>query len=465
MISRITFLVVLGCILGCGRGIPTHTANPPALTIQLVPPAEGVVSTTLRSDLTVIQPLLEQQFEPRFIERGHPLESKYRWDFLRVSGPTMSIVNGQVIVTASYAGDFETKFFPGCHLKPVFPIITVSCRPGLAEKEGKWIVGALAPDCEVTLGPRSDTDCSVLKKDVRALLLAALNGDAIKGKATAAILHASLSFSASEAVARLAGPFVLKLPDGHKAYLYPGLTEIASGPVAGQPAAAEMRIMARCYPSMIVRDSPRPSTRPIKQSSGPIPAGTPFKIQVAVGVPYSVFTEQLKKHFRENPNITVGKGTMQVVDVYAADANGRLLVAAKVKGDLRGTIFMWGTPTLRANRTILEVPDLQLSLESKRAIDHIKVGVAEVIFGDLSSRIQPLLRCDLASSIQRLESAISGSHTTANVTLVLNVHASLAPGDEPLYSRPEAMVANVLLQGSATADVTAPLKNAVAIER
>ncbi len=123
----------------------------------------------------------------------------------------------------------------------------------------------------------------------------------------------------------------------------------------------------------------------------------------------------------------------------------------KVGGNLSGTIYYWGTPQFEGG-TVLAIPDLQMSSESKTALDSIKVGYWQIVDRALKEKIRRAAMVDLAPQIGKMRSVMTGQHKIGDMTMDIKVERQQT---ERAYSTPQALVVDIILEGTASA--TGPL--------
>jgi hypothetical protein len=153
----------------------------------------SAVHINLTIDVSLITNEVSKYIPHSFDEHGSPYSDKYRWDFRLLQGPTVSpIGGGRIGVSATYYGDLETRgIFGGCHLGSspgvfdpskswVFIILNVSAKPAITNSSGQWFVKPSDISVVASIGPNSDTKCSVFNIDVGSQLNQILNSDGLK---------------------------------------------------------------------------------------------------------------------------------------------------------------------------------------------------------------------------------------------------------------------------------------------
>ena len=125
----------------------------------------------------------------------------------------------------------------------------------------------------------------------------------------------------------------------------------------------------------------------------------------------------------------------------ASDFAGKVLITIRTTGDLNGTVYYWGTPRLEGEGSMLSIPDLQMASESKTMLDTIKVGYWQQVDQALRNKVQTAARVDLSDRIAQMQSAITGTHASGEVTTVMTM-ARQQP--QRAYSTPAASWARAI---------------------
>lgn len=473
-------LFAVGQVLGCQKTIPphatipAHSAHPPALSAPVLPKLESIVPLTFSANLSALQTQIAAAFPQTIddpdLDAGDGKHFRYTFKLSKFGAittplgkvrlparpnPKVELANGRITVTAQYNGDIETKFFPGCHLNPVFPAVHISFRPGIVQNGTNFNLGMQDVQAYLDLAPQSDTDCGTggfenLFVNVKGKILAALNNPAIIGQIKQKIQAAHRDIQSSQ----LDGPFCMTVQDGPQACLYPNPVALWASDLTGTFENASISLGFRGFPTIMLGDSPPAATAaPIILTPGAPPPTTQLRVYFPVVAPYAVINSELAKHVKSQA-FTAGGMSFTASNIQATDASGRVLVSVDVTGEINGTVYLWGTPNLRAGGTILDVPDLQMSVESKTLLDRIKVGLAELVFGDLAEKVRPALTLDLNDSITKARAALSKEYKIGVVDLKLNLVPQLGPDAQPVYSRPDSIVANIMFQGAVQGSIS-----------
>jgi hypothetical protein len=238
-----------------------------------------------------------------------------------------------------------------------------------------------------------------------------------------------------------------------QACLYGKPAEMAIGPLKGTAQRTIIPIVVKETPIATFENScGKPADSGMKVTSGAAALNEqPYKVLASMAVPYSMVDHELQEKLFHQP-VRVGKDDMVIEEAIASDSWGKILISIRTVGDLNGTIYYWGTPRLEGPGSMLTIPDLQMASESKTMLDNIKVGYWQVVDESLRPKLLRAARVDLSDRIAKMKSAITGTHTSGNMTMETMMMRQEPQG---AYSTQRALVADVLFEG--TARVTAPV--------
>lgn len=105
----------------------------------------------------------------------------------------------------------------------------------------------------------------------------------------------------------------------------------------------------------------------------------------------------------------------------------------------------------------ITIPDLQVANETKIALEEIKSGYWQMINDELLPRLRQASTIDLAQRIGTMKQALSGQHKAGGLAMDLLL-AKQEAGQ--VVSTKDALVADVLLEGTASASGRLPVKQA-----
>jgi len=191
--------------------------------------------------------------------------------------------------------------------------------------------------------------------------------------------------------------------------------------------------------------------------------GQPYKILLSVPVPYALLTQQLQDRlFHQEAKLpTTFYNTLTIERAVASDVNGRSLLAVETSGAVSGTLYYWGTPRLEHEGNVITIPDLQMANETKMALDEVKDGYWQMVDDELAPRLRQAATIELAQRIGSMKSSLSGQHMSGGLAMDLLIGRQEAV---QVSSTTDALVADVLLEGTASAVGRVPVKQQVQSE-
>ena len=96
----------------------------------------------------------------------------------------------------------------------------------------------------------------------------------------------------------------------------------------------------------------------------------------------------------------------------------------------------------------MTVPDLQMDTASKKMLDSVKVGYWQLVDNEVRPKVQAATKIDLSERLVTMRAAMTGQHKTGDLTTEMKILRQQA---ERAYSTPEALVADILFEGTASA--------------
>lgn len=473
LIQNIALLPPLCFAVACSHTLPQHTANPvpppphPVAAIQ-VPTSQLPDSTlpaTLVIDLTPLERALQKTMPERFTEATHPLGGDYRWNFVREGEPQVSIQDGWVTIHATYKGDIEAKTAArGCRLDPIYPVLDTTGQLELRQEGDALVVGLKSPQTAIELKPESDTKCNMFNSPVKDQLAELLNRGTLIQAIKRTIDEGGFQIPLRQVWTRLQTPVAVNVARFNaQACIYGKPAEMAIGTLKGTAQRTTIPIVVKENPTATFENScGKPSQSAMKVTSGAaLLQEQPYKVLASVTVPYSLVNQELQQALFHQP-MRVGRDDIVIDQATASDSSGKVLITIRTTGDLNGTIYYWGTPRLEGVGSFLRISDLQMANESKTMLDDIKVGYWQLVDESLRPKLQTAARVDLADRIAMMKSAITGTHTSGDVTTAMTM---VRQQPQRVYSTPEALVADILFEGTANATASVALETRPTAER
>jgi Domain of unknown function (DUF4403) len=456
------FLPVLLILAGCSHTIPasrTKPTPPPqlsthasAMTLPATPPPESLLPVTFTADLAPIQRAIQAAVPERFTDADHILGSEFRWAFVREAEPQVSIQDGIVTIHASYRGDIESRGSSrGCHLDPLYPVLDGIGHLTLQQEGDNLVFRLTNPKLIMGLKPESDTKCNMFNIPVKDQLQELFNQETVKKQIAEAVDHAGLAIPIHHVWDRLHGPLAVSVVAlNTQLCVYGKPSEMTIGKLNGTVHHTTLTGVARETPSALYENvCHKSASPPVNVRSGGAAAQGPYRVLASIPIPYASLSQTLqdKLFHTQVPLDTMLNDTLIIERVIASDASGRALVAVQTSGNLNGTIYYWGTPQFEGG-TVLTIPDLQMASESKTALDSIKVGYWQIVDRALREKIRSAAMVDLSPQIGKMRSAMTGQHKIGEMTMDMKVERQQT---ERAYSTPQALVADIILEGTASA--------------
>ena len=467
---KVRLMQVAACVpfvllaAACSHTLPEYSANPPASPQARPAPSaaplpasqspESVVPVTLTGDLTPIQSVVKNAIPNQFDEKRHPLGGDFKWRFVPDGDPQVSIQGGQVTFHAAYKGDIEGRVSArGCRLDPVYPVLNGTADLGLRQEGDSLVVGLVNPQITVGLKPESDTQCNMFNIPLKDQLPELLDREGLKRQITQAVDQAGLKIRLQPIWLSLQGPMAISIvPMNTQLCVYGNASEMAVGTLGGSQQQAVLVVVAKEHPTTdyqnVCQNAAVSSVRMTRGSAAP--GEQAFKILAKIPAPYSSLTATLQeKLFHVEVSLKTLFGDKIVIEkASASDANGKVLIAIQTSGDLKGTIYYSGTPQLAAGGALMTVPDLQMDTASKKMLDSVKVGYWQLVDNEVRPKVQAATKIDLSERLVTMRAAMSGQHKTGELTTEMKILRQQA---ERAYSTPEALVADILFEGTASA--------------
>jgi hypothetical protein len=450
----------------CSHTIPQAATKPVPPPITSAVPSFAVmnkeqpkaplsqVPLQIKTDLTPVQTAIREAIPERFTEAGHALEKDFRWTFIRNGPPQVRIQDGLVAVHAEYKGSIETRGGAGtCRLDPVYSTLDATGKLVLLQNRESVAFGFEPAQTAVGLKPESDARCNMFNIPVKDQLPELFSISEAKSALAESVQPETFTIPFQRLWDDLGGPLSVPVSAlNSRACLYGNPREVVLGQQRGTIQETVISGFAREMPVASLEQScaEAPPTTALVNSGAPSPDSKPFVILAKIPLPYANLSHQAQSKLFHQTILLDGGGTESatIEHVNATDANGRILLAVETSGDLKGTIYYWGTPRLDDNGKTLSIPDLQMANESRVALDSVRVGYWQMVDRELKTKLRQAVTTDFSAQIEQLKQALTGKHTVGSVTTDI-----LVTGQQPdqAHSTPQALIATILLQGTASA--------------
>jgi hypothetical protein len=479
MKRRIPLMFITMCMLaGCSHTIPeTHTTPQPPPQLGKVPPViqplsagqkqaqapESLLPVTLTVDFTPVQKSIQTALPERFTEEGHPLATDYRWRFIREGEPEVFIQDGLVKYKAVYRGEIEPTAARACRLDPLYPVIEGTGKLALREQNQGLLVTMNDPQTFISLKSESDTKCNMFNMPVKDQLAELFKQDALKQNIAQSVERAGYTIPLNLVWERLQEPIPVGTAN-NKLCFYGKAKDFTVGSMKGPMQQTMITGVVRQTPVALYQTPcQKGSVSPMKvnmdSTAAALQEGQAYKILLSIPVPYAVLNQQLRDqlyHQEVKLPTTFGK-TLTIERVTASDVSGRTLLSVETSGNVNGTLYYWGTPQLEDNGNVIKIPDLQMANETKAALEDVNTGYWQMVDNELRPRLRQGTTIDLSQRIGNMKSALSGQHKSGGLDMDLLLARQEAG---QVMSTKDAIVADVLLEGTASAVGRIPVKQA-----
>ena len=470
--------IAIFVLAGCSHTIP-ETATKPQAPPQLgkTPPViqplsagqkqaqapESLLPVTMTADLTPVQKTIQAALPERFTEEQHPLSSDYRWRFIREGEPQVQIQDGLVKFNATYRGEIESTAARACRLDPLYTVLEGTGHLVMREQEQGLLVTMGDQQTSFSLKPESDTKCNMFNMPVQNQLAELFKQEAVKQQITQSIEEAGYIIPLNLVWDRLQEAMPVGSAN-NKLCFYGKAKDFAIGSMKGPAQNTTITGVVRQTPVALYQTPCQKATAaPLKvhmdNSAAALQEGQPYKLLLSVPVPYAVLNQQLQdKLYHQEAHLPTTLGSTVVIErVVASDVTGRTLLAIDTSGDVKGTLYYWGTPQLEHEGNIITIPDLQIANETKMALEEIKSGYWQMVNDELQPRLREASTIDLSQRIGSMKQALSGQHKSGGLNMDLLFAKQEA---SQVVSTKDALVADVLLEGTASAASRLPVKQA-----
>ena len=472
-------LMPLLMVVGCSHTIPPTTSHPqPPPQLGKTPPViqplstnskqvhapESLLPVTLTADLTPVQRSIQSAIPEQVTHENHPLSSDYRWRFIREGEPQVMIQDGLVTYQAVYRGEIESTAARACRLDPIYPVLEGTGRLLLHEQNQGLVVTMEDTQTVMNLKAESDSKCNMFNIPVKEQLAELFKQQEINQHIRRSVEAAGYSVPIQLLWDRLQEPLAVSAGNTQLC-LYGQVREILVGALKGSAQQTTMTGVARQTPIAVYqtpcqKPAPRAMKVQMDNTAGNTQEGQPYKVLLTVPVSYAVLNHQLQERlFHQNVTLPTMFGNSLIIErAVASDVGGHTLVSIETSGDLNGTLYYWGTPRLEQTGNVLSLPDLQMANESKIALDEVKTGYWQMVDQEIRNRLRQATTLDLSQRLTGMKNALSGQHKSGGLAMDLLVAKQEAA---QVTSTKDALLADILLEGTASATNRMPVKQQV----
>ncbi len=477
-LTTLSLLMPILILIGCRSHTISETTSIPQPPPQLGAPLsasgqqaqtpESMLPVTLMADFTPVQRTIQAAVPERFTDEDQsvtsPFANDYNWRFIREGEPEIVIQDGLVKYKAVYDGEIESTATRACRL---FPVLEGTGQLLLRKQEQGLLVTMSDSKTTIHLGPESDSKCNMFNIAVKDHLAEMFKQETLNQHISQSVERAGYSIPIQLVWDRLQEPMAIGQTN-NKLCLYGKARDftVTVGSLKGPAQQTTILGIAHQTPVALYQTPcQKPEATPLKMNVDHTAAaeygGEPYKILLSVPVPYAVINQQLQdKLFHQEAKLpgTFRDKTLTIERAVVSNVNGRSLVAVETRGDLIGSLYYWGTPRLEHDGNVITISDLQMANETKVALDGWRAGSWQNVDAELLPRLRQAAMIDLTQRIANMKGALSGQHRSG--WLAMDLLMAHQEGGQ-VSSAKDALVADVVLEGTATATGRLPVRQQV----
>ncbi len=236
-----------------------------------------------------------------------------------------------------------------------------------------------------------------------------------------------------------------KIPGGYNAWLTSTPYSVSLLPIRGVKGNMRFGLMVHADVECLLDNQPpagKVSALPVMQSLEQ-PSDT-FRINLLTDVPYPTIERLTYEEVRDS-SYTFGSKHLSFESMHIYGSNGQLAVETKVKGSIKGTMYLTGTPYFNAADTTLRVKNLKFDLKTK----NLWLKSAKWMFnGKLERTITNAIAIPFNSNIREIEKHLADflNHRQLGYGLELNGKLTKITVSE-LMLTPLSVKANLVFSG------------------
>ncbi|MCL6103503.1 MAG: DUF4403 family protein [Bacteroidetes bacterium] len=236
-----------------------------------------------------------------------------------------------------------------------------------------------------------------------------------------------------------------KIPGDYNAWLSMTPYSISLLPVKGTNGSIRFGFVVNSDAECLLDKQP-----PVGKASGlpvikplDMPCDT-FRINLLTDIPYSTI-ERLTLREIHDSVYTFGKKRLTFESIHIYGTNGKMAIEMKVKGSIKGTMYLTGTPYFNSADTTLQVRDLKFDLKTRNLL----VKSARWMFnGKIERTITRAIAIPFNTNVREIESNLTGfmNHYQLGYGFELNGKlAKITVSD--IMLTPESVKANLVFSG------------------
>jgi len=236
-----------------------------------------------------------------------------------------------------------------------------------------------------------------------------------------------------------------KIPGGYNAWLTSTPYSVSLLPIRGVKGNMRFGLMVHADVECLLDNQPptgKVSALPVMQSlEQPIDT---FRINLLTDVPYPTIERMTFEVVRDS-SYTFGSKHLSFESMHIYGSNGQLAVETKVRGSIKGTMYLTGTPYFNPADTTLRVRNLKFDLKTK----NLWLKSANWMFnGKVERTITKAIAIPFNSNIREIEKHLSDflNHKQLGYGFELNGKLAKITVSE-LMLTPQSVKANLVFSG------------------
>jgi hypothetical protein len=391
------FAALLVIAAGCQATIPPYTVHvPPRLEEIRPPPSVVFVRAELPMDglEAAIDGVLPATVDgARKLSIGFLKDVELAWHLKRRPTWVHAEKGGLKIQTFLYGEIDATVHGAHCHAKEAGVAFAVSARPVL-RASGELQLG----DLKLRSNPTGNFDCSGLPfalpvgKIVEAIGLPAHRALELALEQ----LRIPLAPVVNDALDELSQPRAVDL-HGAPGCLDVDARELVLSPLGDDGGQVVVKLGVEAAPRLNLGACVARHQAPRAAVAETLPLGELFHVEAALALPYDELTARVRPLI-VGQSLGSGADRVTIDELELGDADGRVLARVRVHGAISGLLYLWGTPAVGPDG-ILRVPDLQAAVETKSALQKIRLGIWQLVDGGLREYLKKKLTLDVSARL------------------------------------------------------------------
>jgi Domain of unknown function (DUF4403) len=180
---------------------------------------------------------------------------------------------------------------------------------------------------------------------------------------------------------------------------------VAVAPPRAQGARLSTDVTVTLRPRLVVGERPAADSVPLPNFVAPPDSARGLKVAMVAELPYATANELLAKALIGR-SFDVQGHKIQLRGVRLYGAGERLVLALKVGGDARGTLYFVGTPVYDPATQTVSVPDLDFSVETKNVL----AGPADWLLHErMREQVRAAARFGVGDRLAEVRQAVNGA--------------------------------------------------------